>query len=106
MEEVAEELAQVGVVWLVVEPQRTAEVEVRGELGWCGGQGDRRCRREAHAPRVPPRRCPTQPRPGPKTGQDDVLATPKTVENLMEILSHRGTLGFPPLNIRGERGPL
>lgn len=29
------------------------------------------------------------PRPGPQMGQDDVLPTPKTVKNLMEILSHR-----------------
>lgn len=34
MEEVAEELAQVGVVGLVVEPQGAAEVEVCGELSW------------------------------------------------------------------------
>lgn len=37
MEEVSEELAQVGVVGLVVEPQGAAEVEVCRELGWGGG---------------------------------------------------------------------
>ena len=34
VEQVPEELPQVRVVGLVVEAQRAAEVEVRGELGW------------------------------------------------------------------------
>lgn len=69
MEEVAEELAQVGVVGLVVEPQRTAEVEVCGELGWCGGRGDRRCRREACAPGAPQMALP-YPAPAPTNALD------------------------------------
>uniref|UniRef100_A0A8C7ZJ68 Uncharacterized protein n=1 Tax=Oryzias sinensis TaxID=183150 RepID=A0A8C7ZJ68_9TELE len=34
VEEVPEELPQVGVVGFVVEPQRAAQVQVGGELGW------------------------------------------------------------------------
>lgn len=40
MEEVPEELPQVRVVRLVVEPQRAAQVEVRGELGWEAQESD------------------------------------------------------------------
>ena len=69
VEEVAEELAQVGVVGLVVEPQRTAEVEVCGELGWCGGQGDRGCCREACAPRAPQMAL-SYPAPAPTDAPD------------------------------------
>jgi len=38
VEEVTEELTQVRVVRLVIEPQGAAEVEVCGELGWRGSQ--------------------------------------------------------------------
>lgn len=34
MEKIPEELPEIGVVWLVIEPQRATQVQVGGELGY------------------------------------------------------------------------